>query len=104
MDIPPIIGFSGKIASGKTTTAAAVMNLLYLDYGLNFRRMSFGSALRDEVDEILDYAHHMEYDPGTRLDTYTRIRDVDKNVVDTVVIGGHQTGTSLDYPPWITGL
>lgn len=85
MDIPPIIGFSGKIASGKTTTAAAVMNLLYHDYGLNYLRISFGSALRDEVDEILDYAHHMEYDPGTRLDTYTRIRDVDKNVVDTVV-------------------
>lgn len=56
------IGFSGKIASGKSTTSQEVMNKL-VGKG-NYKKISFADALRSEVQELLNHAYNntLDYD------------------------------------------
>lgn len=56
-DVPTIIGFSGSIASGKSTTASHVAHWLYDTTGTNYRVVSFATALRREVEFLLDRYH-----------------------------------------------
>lgn len=52
--MPTIVGFSGKIASGKTSTSRAFMSLI--DDGDGHYRHAFGDALKEEVDTIIALA------------------------------------------------
>ncbi len=71
-----LLGFSGKLASGKDSVAAGVVRRLRLDPVVHY---SFAQPLKDEVDEVLALLRQGSADrvssalqvaPGSRLDEF----------------------------------
>lgn len=61
MNHPRIIGFSGKIASGKSTLSRMVAKHIAGD---NYRVLSYATALKQEVQDIYTRVNSVNYDPS----------------------------------------
>lgn len=74
-DTPLLIGFSGKIASGKSTLSRSVAQCLAGD---NYRVLSYATALKNEVQDIYDHVTKADYQPeGDTLWKGMEPQDVD---------------------------
>lgn len=81
-----LLGFSGKMASGKSTTAKNILNKINNALNAdnvnnsadNFVRMSFADALRAEVSQLMEYAK--EVDSAKKFAQHELFTDVDERI------------------------
>lgn len=80
MTVPLLIGFSGKIASGKSTIARTIGEYLFND---NYVVLSFADSLREECDYMLSLAYTSPNPSDIKNDVF--FKDISKDKVEHIV-------------------
>lgn len=72
---PLIFGFSGKIASGKSTTAKKLANTLSHDFNQPAAVISFADALREEVSHVITAVEAVKATGGSARDIHRELHN-----------------------------